>query len=421
MKSLYTLLLFSLTANATISDWGIQRRGYLTARLTSYTDRSVPNYGQATRAELEQVTTITDSVSFQNQLRWKSNSVATDISTKSATYKKDSYEVTLGENIFKYKGEGKIAQIGYQEVVWGESFGLNYADIINPKDQRETLFADAGEARLPLLLFNGKKLFSSGDMTGSMQILYSPEPRFSKTLPLDLFIGDKFPQARIEVLKEKTPTIFKSSEAGGKASISYNGFDTALFHYSYLDRDPSYGLVAGSTTTLTLQENHNRVHSTGFSITKPIVDFVLRSDVVYTKNKAINYLESNQIKTDHTNATNLLISFDTPSYDSYSAVFIFAQSSLQRTQSLAVREKLEQYSIVKLAKSFNDDKSFELAYTHEYKSLDNSAQAVLTWPLNNTIDIKLGGQFYWGDAQSNLSKYKKLNSVFFSLKNYFQL
>lgn len=421
MKSFYTLLLFSEIAHASINDWGITRRGHLAARLTSYTDKSVPNYGHFTKAELEQTTTISETVSFQNQLRWKSNSLVSDISTKSSTHKKDSYEVTLGENIFKFKGEGGIAQVGYQEVVWGEAFGLNYADIINPKDQRETLFSDAGEARLPLLLFNGKKLFSSAEMSGALQVLYSPEPRFSKTLPLDLFIGDKFSQTHIEVIKEKTPTIFKFSEAGGKASMSYNGFDTALFHYSYLDRDPSYLLISGSTTDLRLQEVHSRVHSTGFSITKPIVDFVLRSDIVFTKNKAINYLETSQIKTFYTNSTNLLISLDTPSYDNFSAVIIFAQTSLQQTQPLSVREKLEQYSIAKISKSFADDKSVELAYTHEYKSQDNSVQAVFNWPLNNTVDLKLGGQIYWGDTQSNLSKYKKFNSVFFSLKNYFQL
>ena len=421
MKSHYALLFYFLISQASALDWEIKRQGNLSARLTSYTEKEVPNYGQMSKAELEQ-TTIFPSIfpgnfSAKNQLRWKSNSLLTDISQKSINQKKDSYEIGPGDNYIRYKDESTILQMGYQDIVWGEAYGFNYADIINPKDLRETLFSDAGENRLPLLLVNSKMLIPSG----SLQIIYSPEPRFSKTLPLDLFIGDKFSQTQLEVIKEKTPKIFKTSEAGGKLALSFNDIDTSLFHYSYIDRDPTYTVISGTATTLTFQENHSRLHTTGFSLTKTLGSHVLRSDIVYTQNKLINYIESNQVKSFQTSSTNLLLSLDSPSFNDYSGVFIFAQSHLQDIKPSSVRNQDEQFAIIKLTKSFNEDKSFELAYTHEFKNADNSIQPILNWPLNNTLECKLGGQFYWGNTASNFNKYKKLNSVFLSLKNYFEL
>jgi hypothetical protein len=417
LKFPFYLFLFSTLAHASISDWGINRRGNLTAKLTSYTEKEVPNIGQYARAEIEQTINIDENLIIKNQLRWTSNSQASDIATKLKLEKNDSHEVLLGDNFIKYKKNDFITQIGYQDVVWGEAFGFNYADIINPKDMRETLFADQAIARLPLFLFNGKELFPNG----SFQILYSPEPRFSKALPLDLFIGDKFPQSEISVIKEKSPDLFKTSEAGGKLAYSFSDLDTAIFHYSYLDRDPSYSISQLTATRMILRETHIRLHSTGLSLTKTLGGHVLRTDIVYTKNKNINYIESNQLKNFEANTTNFLISLDTPSFHNYAGVFIFAESKLDKVRTNSTRTKIEQFSIVKMTKTFSDDQSLEFAYTHEFLASDNSIQTVLNWPLNNTLELKLGGQAYWGNADSNFSKYKKLNSVFFSLKNYFDL
>ncbi|MBY0414879.1 MAG: hypothetical protein K2Q18_11970, partial [Bdellovibrionales bacterium] len=134
-----------------------QMRGYLSTRLSNYTSSNKnKNYGQQTRAQFEQTTQFTSNIFALNQLRWTSNSVAEDLSTKSSLSKKDNFNTYLGENYLKFKSPKYVIQVGYQEVVWGEAFGFNYADIINPKDGRETLFSEAGDARYPLLLANAK-------------------------------------------------------------------------------------------------------------------------------------------------------------------------------------------------------------------------------------------------------------------------
>jgi hypothetical protein len=106
------------------------------------------------------------------------------------------------------------------------------------------------------------------------------------------------------------------------------------------------------------------------------------------------------------------MSLDSPTYNNYSGILIFAESKEENKNT-------NQYSIFKLSKTFESDKSMELVYTHEFNNTAHSVQSIYTWPWNNQIDIKFGGQIYWGERESNLEKLKRINSVFISLKNYF--
>ncbi|MBC7539764.1 MAG: hypothetical protein H7281_13165 [Bacteriovorax sp.] len=417
----FLMVLLALTTKAKADSWRYQTRGFLSARLSTYTEEKSRNYGQLTRAQFEQLTEFSTNLTALNQLRWTSNTIDTDLSTKSTPSKKDNFDAYLGENYIKYKSDSWVAQIGYQEVVWGEAFGFNYADIINPKDQRQTFFSDASEARLPLLLFNGKSFFSSGDFSGSLQFLYSPEPRFSKTLPIDIYAGNLFLQSTLKVIKERTPQMFKETEIGGKISASYAGFDLALFTFSYLDREPHYLFSSATLTNITLQEEHTKIKSSGFSLAKTIYDFVFRTDVVMTQDKLVNYTVNSQLKTFSTSSLNALVSLDTPTYNDFSGVLILARSTLKDIMLNSFRQRQEQYFIGKISKNLGNEKALEFSYIHEFENSGHSVQTFLNWPINNLTDLKLGGEFYFGDDLSNLKKFKNVSSVFVSIKNYFQL
>jgi hypothetical protein len=407
--------------NVSEASWRYNTRGYLAAKLTSYPEQKTSTIGQLTRAEYEQTTEFSKNLEALNQLRWTSNTFDTDLSVKNIPTRKDNFQAYLGENYFKYKSESWVAQLGYQEIVWGEAFGFNYADIINPKDQRMTFFSDAPDARFPLLLFNGKYFFSSGGLTGSVQFLVSPQPRFSRALPIDFYLGDTLPQTSITVDKEKSPKLFKKNEIGGKISASYNGYDTSLFTYSYLDRAPHYELDSATLTTIALNEKHAPVKSTGFSFAKTIYDYVLRTDIVFTQDKTINFINNSLLDSYPTNTLNTLISLDSPTYNDYSGVIIFARSTLSVVNANSFRDKQEQYIIGKITKNLGNDRTLEFSYIHELERSGHSIQTFLNWPITSSNDIKIGSEFYFGDESSNLKKLKKINSVFFSLKNYFQL
>lgn len=253
-------------------------------------------------------------------------------------------------------------------------------------------------------------------------MIYSPEPRFSENLPINLFTKNLLPQTVINVDKEDSPKFFNKHEYGGKFSISLLGFDTSLFYYNYLDRDANYSLVSADFTSVLLQEEHQRVNTTGLSIAKTLFDnFVFRTDLVYTKNKQVNSISNTALISTPVNMSNLLVSLDTPTYNKFSAVFIFATSQLSEDLTDAFREKKESYSIAKLSYDLGEEKTFDLSYTHEFSKSGHGLQGLLTWPISSTLDIRIGAENYWGDESSSLGKIKNVSNVFFGIKNYFQL
>ena len=393
-------------------------RGYLSAKALHYTSDALENNGQRHRAQFEQESRFGSNLSFTNQLRWSYNSLYTDVSTTPSTRKKDTHDIYLGENFLKYKSSSWVLQAGYQEVAWGEAFGFNYADIVNPKDLRETFYSDYSESRLPLFLVNFKYFFSNG----SIQMIYSPEPRFSESLPVNLFAKNLLTQTNIAVDKEDSPKFFNEHEYGGKFSISLLGFDTSLFYYNYLDRDAHYSLLTADLTSILLQEEHARVSTAGLSIAKTLLDnFVFRTDIVYTKNKEINSITATGLTSTPVNMSNLLVSLDTPTYNKFSAVLVYATSQLSEDLPDAFREKKQSYSIAKISYDLGEEKTFDLSYTHEFNKSGHGLQGLLTWPISNTLDIRIGAENYWGEEESSLGKIKNVSNVFFGIKNYFQL
>ncbi len=393
-------------------------RGHISARAGHYISDANESNAQRYRAQLEQEARIGSDLTFINQLRWTYNSLYSDLSSTPPENKEDTRDIYLGENVVKFKASSWVLQTGYQEVAWGEAFGFNYADIINPKDLRETFYSDYSESRLPLFLVNFKYFFENG----SVQMIYSPEPRFSQNLPLNLFTKNLLPQNEAVAIRENSPDFFKEHEYGGKISFSFEGLDTALFYYNYLDRDATYKLVSANFDRVVVAEAHERVSTIGASLAKTLFDdFVFRTDVVYTQDKHINSISGFNLLSTPLNMTNVLVSIDTPTYNDFSAVLIYASSMLSKELSEAFREKKQSYSILKLSYDLGEEKKIDLSYTHEFSEKGHALQGLFAWPINNTLEVSLGAESYWGREKSQLAKIKNASNVFFGIKNYFQL
>jgi hypothetical protein len=393
-------------------------RGYLSAKGNYYTADAEENFGSRARAQLEQESKINNDFVLVNQLRFTYSSLYTDVSKNQSTDDKNTREIYLGDNYLKYKSSSWVLQTGYQDVGWGEAFGFNYADIVNPKDLRETFYTDYADSRLPLFLVNFKYFFENG----SLQLIYSPEPRFSRALPVDLFTRGFLPQTNIKTNMEDTPDFFKKHEYGGKLSSSFWGLDASLFYFSYLDRDASYVLKSASLTNIELDEAHSRVKTAGISVASTLYDnFVFRTDIVHTQDKKINSVSGFSLLNTPVDMTNVVLSLDTPTYSNFSGVFVLATSRLSKDLPQAFREQNQTYSIAKVSYDLGSEKTIDLSYTHEFNENGHAVQSLFTWPVNSTLEVRVGAETYWGDQNSQLSKIKNISNVFFGIKNYFQL
>ncbi|NOT79643.1 MAG: hypothetical protein HOP07_11675 [Bacteriovoracaceae bacterium] len=392
-------------------------RGNLEYKLMSYTENTSQNLGHFSLFNFEQKSFFNKKFMALNQLRAKSTSIETDLAEKITTKKQNNFEALLGENYIRFQNDSLIFQMGYQDIVWGESFGFHYADIINPRDERITFYSSQDDVRIPLLLINSKIFFKDG----SLQLLYSPEPRFSKTLPIDLFIGDSLIQDQIIVRKESTPKVFKEHEYGFKLSTSFIGSDLSLFYYNYLDRNPYYEISNASLTSITLDEKHSRISSAGVSFAKTLADFVIRSDVVMTKDRKYNYISGLNFSSFQSDSREILVSLDTPSFKKFTGLIIIANKTLSQTLEGAFQNKSETQIIGRITKSLEGDASIDLSYTHDVKSKGKAIQTLIKLPVNNDTILNIGAEQYFGTKESNYGKIKKINNIFFSIKNYFKI
>lgn len=393
-------------------------RGYLSAKGNYYLKDADENFGVRSRAQLEQESKINSDFTLVNQLRFTYSTLYTDVSSNPSEDSKNTREFYPGNNYLKYKSTSWVLQTGYQDIGWGEAFGFNYADIVNPKDLRETFYTDYSDSKLPLFLVNFKYFFENG----SLQLIYSPEPRFSRALPVDLFTKGVLPQTKIKTNLEDTPDFFKEHEYGGKLSTSFWGVDASLFYFSYKDRDASYSLRSASLTSLELDEVHSKIKTTGVSIASTIYDnFVFRTDIVYTQDKLINSVQGPALINTPVDMTNAVFSLDTPTYRDFSGVLVLATSHLSKDIPQSFRDKNQSYSIAKIAYDLGQEKTIDLSYTHEWNESGHALQSLFLWPLNATIEIRIGAETYWGEESSQLNKIKNVSNIFFGIKNYFQL
>lgn len=411
----YLLITFSLIHSIYAAEYSMS--GSIDNKLMSYLNNSSKNYGYYHQLRFEQKTKFNKDFIAINQLRIKALSLQEDIKNKITPEKKDQFETYLGENYFRYQLPSLTAQIGFQEIVWGEAFGFNYADIINPKDNRITFFNEQSESRIPILLANLKYFFS----LGSIQLIWSPRPQFSKTLPLDLFVGNTFSQSQITVSKEKTPNLGSENDYGAKLSLGFEGLDLSFSYFNFLDRNPYYLLKNATLSELSLEEKHSRVNSYGISAAKTFFDFVFRTDFVVSQNKTYNYTSGLSLANYQSNTKEILFGFDTPTWEKYTAYFIYAYKDQSTFFLNSLMPKKTDYVIAKILRSMDNEKSFEISYTREINEKANGIQMLLSLPVNSTTELKFGAEAYIGEESSNFSKLKKINNVFINLKNYFQL
>lgn len=420
MQKLFYFLILSNSLGLYAHAWDVKPSGTINAKLLGYTEDVNQAVGENIKINVELKSVFSEQWSMKNQLRTLATSLSSNLTSKTTIDSKDQFEVFEGDNYLQYKNDWTITQLGYQTVIWGESFGFNYADMINPKDLRETMYSDIADARRPLFLVNSKILLNGESINGSLQLLFSPQPKFDKNLPLEMFTAKALPQYTFIISSDHSKAFFEEKEYGAKLSLSFKGFDSSIFYFDHLDRNAFYEVTNINGSNLYLSENHSRTKSIGASVAHSFYDFTTRADIVFNQDKKYNYLQNNLLKNGISSETNAVLSVDTPTYNDYSFAIVYAQSSLLDEFPNAFRAQKDQFGILKITKTLSNEKNLEMSVTRDLSNSAYAIQSIFSAPLSNLTEIKIGAETYMGDDQSEMSKLKKISNVFISLKNYIQ-
>jgi hypothetical protein len=181
---------------------------------------------------------------------------------------------------FQRTGSKWTFKLGFQEVAWGETFGLYIADFINPRDLTDPFFNELSYVRIPVCMVNAQYF----NEPWSLQIIATPIP-MNNLLPAKGDPFDVFPKP-FEDSDVLRPEVFKIDrwgqdiEYGGRLGYLFeSGWDVAWFYYRHWNRFPVYQIILGKNG-VDLKPVLRRINSIGASFSKAFEAIVLRGDAV---------------------------------------------------------------------------------------------------------------------------------------------
>jgi hypothetical protein len=211
---------------------------------------------------------------------------------------KDSSEIEWRDVYLQYKKGPILFRLGQQQIVWGEAFGFFYADLVNPKDLRESaLFGlfEFADLRDPIPLAD----FQVRGRDWTLQAIYAP---FASKNRLPRWNSPLSPLKTSDLNGGVNPTVdiiddvkLDESEGdfGGRISKRWGSVDLSIFGFSYLDRMPYFEVVSFQPAPFFLQirERQTRVQSYGLTATYDWDGYLIRFESVFTQDRKFNLID----------------------------------------------------------------------------------------------------------------------------------
>ena len=169
-------------------------------------------------------------------------------------------------------------KVGFQEVSWGETFGLYILDIVNPRDLTDPFFNDLCWIRLPVFAMNAQYF----QEPWNCQLILTPIPR-NNWLPEKGSPWDVFPEIfdRSSLLGPHKFSVGRwgqDAEYGGKIEYLFeSGIDLTAYYFRHWNRYPVYRAGFDGTHSY-LKPVLRRIQTLGASFSKAYEEIVLRGD-----------------------------------------------------------------------------------------------------------------------------------------------
>lgn len=428
MKYFITIFLFSLIALTSLTSRAVPKgffTGQFDANFRHWTLLPSQKTGQNYRLLLEQRLEFNNESSIVLQAR---GYAGTDLIDNIGSYDSSvssrnlASELYPQDNYFQYKSGGFLIRAGYQQIIWGEAFGLFYSDFINPKDLRLPPSTPSEFSRRSLPLINIKMVGSST----SLQLLMAPQSGYHLMPPPTRLLGvdtlRSMSVSTIDVRKASSPNYFAKSEAGGKLGFTSSWADISVYYFSYDDRMPYYQQSTDSffPYIIHLNEKHERIQSTGLSSAFETFGFMFRGEILQTRNKRFNTVATTGISDFQTNENVFVISTEAPNIDNYIFSIQYSDSSLGENPTGSLRSRYQSLISLRLQKTLSQEHSFEIIYTTAPQDKGGYVSGYYFWPRNKESEIRIGFDSHEGASDSQLGRDRDLNNIYISLRNFFR-
>ncbi|MCM2278616.1 MAG: hypothetical protein NDJ89_11135 [Oligoflexia bacterium] len=332
-----------------------------------------------------------------------------------AVVRDESSEFLLRDLYAQLKDGPWVLKVGNQQVVWGETFGFFYADIVNPKDLRSGVPRDLESARIPVPMVNAKLIGGSS----SLQLIYIPYPLFNR-LPNQ---GGDFFTAQVPGVSltvddpRKLPFSFANWEAGVRGTQLVGGVDLSVFYLRSFDRQPNFRaeLTSLSPPAYTLRAERNRIQTAGITATMEVASVLVRLETLQVFGRQFDTFESGQYRSVKSRETIAVLEADygglpnwrfalQGSYDAIADEIPGLLSPRRHAVSAQVTRNLAREQVLEALWALipSDKSSFvRLAYVN---------------PLSNSLELRLGADLFLGKAASQYGALREASRGSISLR-----
>lgn len=186
-------------------------------------------------------------------------------------------------------------RLGHQQVVWGESLGQFFADVVNPRDLRYFLLPSFDYIRSMIWALDIRYFFLPN---ATWEIVATPDQNVDKLAPQGADFAFRLPNPppgvdQVLLPDQRPDTNFKNWNFGTRITYLVKGWDFSWLYFTSLDHQPVLFKELGQNPTdgtpiLFLEPQHQRIHQYGFTFSKGVKSSILRGEFVYTQGRFFN-------------------------------------------------------------------------------------------------------------------------------------
>ena len=327
------------------------------------------------------------------------------------------FNVYLRENYLDIGAGDWDFRLGRQHVVWGEMVGLFFADVVSARDMREYILPEFDIMRIPQ--WAARAEYFKGDFHA--ELLWIPVPSYDEIgKPGAEFYPYQIQPPGVNVVYrgEDIPTrSLRNTNYGLRLSMLKNGWDLTGFAYSSMDVSPTFYRDAVSVPgTFIYRAKHDRIDQYGGTLSKDFGEFVLKSEMVYTRGRhfpVLRLMDSDGLA--RQNTLDWALGLDFPFADTRFNVQLFQRQYFSHDSDLIYDRQENGYSLL-LNHKFTDRLEAQALWISSMNRTDWLFRPRVMWNFERNWRLAVGADVFKGPPLGLFGRYDGQDRVYSEIR-----
>jgi hypothetical protein len=292
-------------------------------------------------------------------------------------------------------------RLGRQHVVWGEMVGLFFADVVSARDMREFLLPEFEALRIPQ--WTARAEYFKNDT--HLELIWIPVATVDEIgRPGADFYPFRVPDG-VRIGSERKPDArLGNMNWGARLSTLTDGWDLSAFYYRSIDASPTFYPVA----PLRFEARHDAIRQFGGTLAKDLGQFVLKSEVIYTRGRSFNTYSADPMAPfgmQRSNTLDYVVGADVPVGSDWRVnAQIFARTFFSHRDAMGI-ERHEPGGSILINRKVGDDFEAEILAVTGFNRTDYMLRPKVVWRFAPSWRGQFGLDVFGGEANGLFGRF----------------